>query len=135
MRASVALRFRWPATVENLKNSRKMGKIGIWDHFLFSVFFSRAFQGRASGGRNLNFAFFPISGRKPETYSVASQRDRIREREREGVSGPKRGRTVPEIGCGLAQTRRVKRGSTNPVFEFFYYVWRSLTRWCGHKSK
>ena len=31
----------------------------------------------ASGGRNQYFSyFFPISGRRPETYSVAGQRDR-----------------------------------------------------------
>ena len=44
--------------------------------FLFFGYFFHIFQGRASGGLNLYFSyFFPISGRRPETYSVAGQRD------------------------------------------------------------
>ena len=54
--------------------NRKTGStIGFWGHFQFFSYFFPVLQGR--GGQTPSFPFFPISGRRPETYSVASQRD------------------------------------------------------------
>ena len=54
-----------------------MQKVGILDHFpIFRLFFLFSGAGPWEAETYIFPIFFPISGRRPETYSVASQRDR-----------------------------------------------------------